>query len=270
MVLEFRMRFSYVIALALLCAAILSHCGNSQRAERGEVRRIGVDPNYPPFELIDSVSGEIVGFDIDLITRICDMNKWSCKIVRTPFDELVDAVSQGRLDIAISAMTITPARQALVDFSEPYYLTGQSLVVPVSDTVTRVIEDLRGKRVGVQAGTIAEQSARSVEGVQVFRFESTREAMEQLSEGKLDAVLEDLPVAQQLVPQFDSLALVDITLDAEYYGIAVGKDADHLLTSIDSALAIILGSDQFDRLHIKWFGYPLLDEEGTALTDTAY
>ena len=257
------MREKTILILVGFVVCLVPVCGDQKTAERpsdGSTLLIGTDPNYPPFEFIDSATGELVGFDIELMQRICDANGWHCEFARTPFGELLDLVSAGRLDLAVSAITVTPDRQARVDFTEPYYLTGQTITVPETDTVTVTIEDLRGKRVGVQSGTVGDRLARSVDGVHVFPYDNPASAVAALAEGKLDATVDDYPVAREIATSYDSLRLVDITLDAEYYGVAVRKGADSLRQAINAYLAVLLGSAEFDKLHVKWFGYPLLGE----------
>jgi polar amino acid transport system substrate-binding protein len=257
------MRQISIIILLGIGLCLLSVCSDQDTAERPREKNtllIGTDPNYPPFEFVDSVTGELIGFDIELIQRVCEANGWQCEFARTPFGELMDMVSAGRLDLAISAITITPDRQALVDFSEPYYLTGQTITVPIMDTITTTIDDLRGKRVGVQSGTVGDRLARSVDGVHVFPYDNPASAVAALADGKLDATVDDYPVAREIASSYDSLRMVDITLDAEYYGVAVRKGEDSLRQAINSYLAVLLGSPEFDSLHVKWFGYPLLGD----------
>jgi len=231
--------------------------------------RIGTNPNYPPFETIDSVTEEIVGFDIDLMRLICEYNGWTCQFIDTGFENLIPSLAAGELDLAISAITIIPERQALVMFSDPYYLSGQTIVLPLDDSITNDIEDLLGKRVGAQAGTIGDKMARAIDGVHVFPYDDITVALADLATGKLDAVVNDYPMTRAYIDKHGGLRTTSSTLNAEYYGIAVPMGKTDLLTLIDSTLAIFAGNNTHENLHLKWFGYPLLDIPGVDTTGTS-
>jgi ABC-type amino acid transport substrate-binding protein len=259
-----------IIIAWLVVALLFLACSKKENDSEPSttILRIGTNPNYPPFETIDSVTGEMVGFDIDLMRLICDYNGWTCQFVETGFENLIPSLAAGELDLAISAITIIPERQALVVFSDPYYLGGQTIVVPLDDSTTNDIEDLHGKRVGVQAGTIGDKMARAINGVHVFPFDDITVAFGDLAVGKLDAVVNDYPMTRVYIDMHGGLRTISATLNAEYYGIAVPMGQTDLLTLIDSTLAIFAGNNTHENLHLKWFGYPLLDIPGVDTTGT--
>lgn len=222
---------------------------------------VGLEPNYPPFESVDSATGEITGFDVELIKLLCDANRWRYQIVPTAFDELLGGLASGDLDIAISAISITPEREVLASFSDPYYLTGQGLVVAVGDSATTDLADLRGKRVGVMAGTTGEKMVKRTDGVLVFPYADIARALEDLAGGGLDAVVNDKPNTRELLKGVEALRLVPGTLNSEYYGICM-RPADSIrLAKLNDALAGLMGGYTYERLHAKWFGYPPMDIE---------
>ena len=94
------------------------------------ILRVGTDATYPPFEMVNTETGHIEGFDIDIMKAVCDVNGWKPQFIVTPFDGIISGLKGDKYDCIISAMTITPQRQAIVDFSEPYYLAGQVIAVP--------------------------------------------------------------------------------------------------------------------------------------------
>jgi len=111
----------------------------------------------------------------------------------TPFDGMIPGLNSGKYDVVISAMTITPARAAVVGFSQPYYLAGQTIAVPAADTAIQSASDLTGRRVGVQLGTTGELMAKGMEGWQVFSYDNIGTAFIDMANGNLDAVLNDFP-----------------------------------------------------------------------------
>ena len=265
------MKLPRIIIACLVVALLFMACSqkDSDSEPATTTLRIGINPNYPPFETKDSVTGELVGFDIDLMRLICEYNGWTHQFVETGFENLIPSLASGELDVAISAITIIPEREALVVFSDPYYLSGQTIVLPLNDSITNDIEDLHGKRVGVQAGTIGDKMARAIDGVHVFPYDDVSVALADLAVGKLDAVVNDYPMTRAYIDKHGGLRTTSATLNAEYYGIAVPMGRTDLVTLIDSTLAIFAGDNTHENLHLKWFGYPLLDVPGVDTAGTS-
>lgn len=251
-------RFVTVVAV---CIGLVWGC--SQREDHpqrdADFLLIGVAPDYPPFESVVSETGEITGFDIDLIMLICQANRWRFEIVPTPFEDLFGDLHDGDIDIAISAITVNPKREVLVAFSDPYYLTGQAVVVPITDTTTSDLADLRGKRVGVMRGTTGEELAKQTDGVLVFSYDEIRSALAALADGDLEAVINDKPTTRALIGNDNSLRMLPGTLNSEYYGIAMRTGDTVRLKILNDALAALLGGYTYERLHARWFGYPPMD-----------
>ena len=153
--------FTFVIALILVA------CGgedssndadnaneNSQEATTDDseklVVRVGTSPTYPPFE--SEENGELVGFDIDLIKKIAEVEDFEVEFVSMQFDGLIPALKNGQVDMLVGAITITEERLQAVDFSNAYYRSGLS-VLTLPDSGIKGYEDLEGKLVGIQKGT---------------------------------------------------------------------------------------------------------------------
>ena len=233
----------------------------------GQVLRVGTDATYPPFESINPATGQPAGFDVDLITEICKLNGCKAKFVTVPFDSIIPGLVSKQYDVVISAMSITPQRAALVDFSDPYYLAGQSIAVPLDDSTTAGAEDLMGKKVGVQRGTTAELMAKKMEGLQVYSFDNIGTAFADLAQGNLDVVLNDFPTTREYIRMHGSAKIVGEILSTEYYGIAVRKGEQRLLAGINKALKTTKGGERFKEIHVKWFGCP---PSADMLTDSVF
>jgi len=237
-------------------------CSDStDRSEDNDTRslRVGIDPDYPPFEYVEASSGRVVGFDVDLMQALCAANGWSCRFRQTPFERLIVDLIEKKVDVVISAMTITPRRRALVAFSDPYYLSGRCVVVRAADSSITEEKDLRGQRVGVQIGSTAERLAKYTDGALVFSYAEMGEAFDALAQGQLDAIVDDCPYVRYCTAGRADFRLALVGLDAEYYGIAVRLEDSARLTAINDALAELIGRGTFEELHGQWFGYPLLD-----------
>lgn len=241
----------------LICLLALAACSGNQEGTGAKrtVLRIGTDATYPPFETVDPETGRPSGFDIDLISALCAANKWKPEFIVTPFDGIIPGLRSKKYDVVISAMTITPERAAVVDFTDPYYLAGQTIAVPLDDTLIKGVDDLVGKRVGVQLGTTGELMAKKMDGLHVFSFDNIGAAFIDMANGNLDAVLNDFPTSRAYINKHGTAKTVGEILSTEYYGIAVRKGDQELLDALNGALAGFKESG-YDELHIKWFGTP--------------
>lgn len=257
-----RVSFCLTILAAFLALTFLfASCGGKQeKASERTVLRIGTDATYPPFETVNTETGKPEGFDIDLISLICQISGWKPEFIVTPFDGIIPGLQGEKYDVVISSMTITPERAAVVDFSDPYYLAGQTIAVPLGESQIKTPDDLKGKRVGVQLGTTGEMMAKKIEGAQVFSFDNIGAAFIDMSNGNLDAVLNDFPTTQAYIKGHHTAKTVGAILSKESYGIAVRKGDAELRDRINSALRKIRSDGQYQQIHIKWFGAPPLGE----------
>lgn len=244
---------------ALLTLLLVSHCVSDiepgwVRVERTGVLRVGTDATYPPFEWIDTATGDVAGFDIDLVSEICAELGCAPKFIVIPFDGIVAGLVSGKYDLIASTFTITPERAEKVAFTQPYYDGGQAMAVPIYDSITRGVDDLAGKRIGAQLGTTGERRARQVPGAEVFSFESIGAAFIDMENGHLDAVINDMPTAELIVRRRGNARIVGPPLTAEKYGFAVRLDNDDLLSRIDSAMTKIKTDGRYRKIHDRWFG----------------
>ena len=255
-----RLRHARLWCVLLFCVAIgVVSCGNkvesgAERIERTGVLRVGTDATYPPFESVDTETGDLVGFDIDLVEEICRELRCSPEFVVTPFDGIVTGLNTGKYDLIVSSFTITPERAEQVAFTEPYYDAGQALAVPVYDTDIHGVNDLAGKSVGVQLGTTGERRAREIPGVNVVSFENISAAFIDMENGRLDAVINDRPTTEIFIRERGTAKIVGPILTAENYGMAVRLDDRDLLAKINHALDVMREDGRFDIIQDRWFG----------------
>ena len=150
---------------------------------------VGTDATYPPFESKDVQTGKIVGFDIDLMDAVCEKLGVKCEYIVVPFDGIISGLNNNKYDAVISAFTITPEREKIIDFSQPYYLASQSIAVRLDHQDINSLDDLKGKRIGVQLGTTGELLAKKIEGAEIISFDNIGAAFIDLENGKLDAII---------------------------------------------------------------------------------
>jgi polar amino acid transport system substrate-binding protein len=154
-------------------------------------------------------------------------------------------------------MTITEEREKQVDFSDPYIDSDQSLAVKTGSPI-KSSKDLQGKIVGVQRGTTGELKAKELQkqfGIKEVRaYDDTLLAFEDLKAGRVDAVVNDLPVTAYLVKKQPEFQIVETIKTGEKYGVAFREDQDELREAFNKALSEIKADGTYDRIYEKWFG----------------
>jgi polar amino acid transport system substrate-binding protein len=206
-------------------------------------------------------SGEPTGFDVDLAEEIAKGLGLKLRIVNNPsFDALIPTLQDGQYDMVVAAMTITPERAQAVDFSEPYYNAKQALVVSAKENPGLTSDGLtRDMIVGVQRNTTSDTYAQKhlADKVgEVRRYDDTPQALQDLTVGRIQAVVADLPVATLAAQkEFKGEVKVTETFDTgERYGIAFAKDNARLRRAVNRELSKMREDGTYDRIYEKWFG----------------
>jgi ABC-type amino acid transport substrate-binding protein len=246
--------------LILLMAALIPGCSSTQKPSRPfDLVVVGSDPNYPPFEAPDSVSGAITGFDIELISLIAQANRWRHESVSLPYEQLLPALMRGDIDIIASAMPMDPDAHRDVAFSDPYYLVSRVLVLRAADSMITGLEDLPTGSIGVVSGMNLSSISRRVRNTSIYLRSDVARALSELADGTLAALIADYPFARVLLATRTDLRMCSASLGYEYYVFTM-RSADSLrLRSMNDALAGLLGGYTYEQLHQEWFGYPPLN-----------
>ena len=155
---------------------------------------VATEPTFPPFEMSDEKTGTLTGFDIDLIKAIGQEASLNIQIESLPFDGIIPALQSGTIQAAISGITITAERAKSIAFSSPYFQAGLAIAVQENNTTIRTVKDLAGKRIAVQIGTTGAMEAAKIPGAEITSFDSAAIALQELVNGKVDAVVNDGPV----------------------------------------------------------------------------
>ena len=151
-----------------------------------ETLRVGSETVYPPFEFLDSNSGKYVGFDIDLIDEVAKRAGFEPQILSMGLDGLIPALMSGSIDVAVSALTITPERAAKVDFTKPYYESGLSIMARKDDASIKGVKDLENKVLCAEIGSSGSVFMSKIKGAKIRTFSSAATS-ELLSESKAPA-----------------------------------------------------------------------------------
>jgi len=245
-------KFYGLMILVLIAGAVLSAC--AEQEDLGPVV-IGLNAEYPPFENVDE-DGNLVGFDVDLMTAIAEEAGFEFEWVNTRWDGIFVALASGEFDAVISAATITEERAETVNFSDPYFDAGQAITVRDDNTDILGPDDLSGVKVGVQLGTTGDIWLSEETDAEVVRYDENTLAFQALANGDVDAAVADNTTAIEIVkanPEMNLKFLPDV-YTKEQYGIAVNKDRTDLLEAINEGLAAIRENGTYDEIYDKYFG----------------
>jgi len=217
----------------------------------------GSDATFPPMEFIDQATKQVVGFDVDMINAIGKAAGFKAVVKSTAWDGIFAGLAAGDYDGVLSSVTITDERKATMNFSTPYLNAGQVIIVPKATVNISKPEDLAGKVVGVQISTTGDIAVGKIAGVKDKKtYDDIGLAVEDLSIGRIDAVVVDSPTAAGYVLQNDKykakLKIVGTPFTEEYYGVAVKKSDAELLGLINKGLDIIMKDGTLDQLKKKW------------------
>lgn len=211
------------------------------------------DIPYPPFEYEEN--GEYTGFDMDLMREIATGMDLELAVQDVGFDGLQSGVvlGAGQCDIGASAVTITEERQANLAFSDPYYDSLQSVLVP-EDSDIASIDDLAGKKVGVQQGTTgatyAEENAPEAELVQ---YPSDAEMYAAIQAGNVDALLQDLPVNLGHTQDGAFTIAEELPTDEQYGFIMVKDGSEELVTAVNEQLTALRDNGRYQEIYDSYF-----------------
>ena len=246
-----------LIALVLAVASAFAFAGGGQEEEgRPESITVATDATWPPMEFVDPDTGELVGFDIDLINRIAEEAGFEVEIQNTAWEGIFGGLGAGQYDAVISSVTITAERQENMDFSEPYINAGQVLIVQQSTSGVTTLEDLRGEEVGAQIGTTGAIEIQNMDGVELRTYDEIGLAIEDLANGRISGVVADTPIAANYALQneeySETLKIVGEPFTNEFYGIAVQEGNDDVLAMINEGLAAAQEDGYIEELENKW------------------
>jgi ABC-type amino acid transport substrate-binding protein len=245
-----------LVALAVCAIGVfVAGCGggsnNGGGGGGGEKLTVGSDIPYPPFE--QGKAPHYTGFDVELMEAIAEKMGRTAEFQDTSFETIFRDVAQGKFDAVISAATITEEREKAVDFSNPYYLSEQAILVKEGSSI-KSLEDLEGKTVGAQQGTTGQELAKEKSGASEVRpYPEGPDAVNALKSGTVEAVVIDAPVAQNAVEKSGGVEIAEKVPTEEEYGIAVAQGETELLEEINEGLKEVEEDGTYAKIYKKWF-----------------
>lgn len=251
------------VALTAFATFALTACGSDESGKTSsgaDVIEEGTltvcsDVPYPPFEDFDKTSDlGFKGFDVDIVAEVAERLDLELTIKDSSFDALQSgqSLNAGQCDLVASAMTINDDRKKNLDFSEGYYDSQQSLLVPAGSDIAG-IDDLDGVEVGVQQGTTGKAYAEeNAEGAKIVTFPSDAEMFQAIKAGQVEALLQDLPVNLDHTSD-DKFEVVETYETDESYGLAIKKGNAQLVEDVNGALSEMREDGTYEEIYNKYF-----------------
>ena len=226
------------LLIGLVGAAMICGCG-----EKDNSLKMITEATFPPYEFLRGQ--EIAGIDVEICRAVAKKLNRPFKAETVDFGSVIPAVISGKADLAAAGITVTEDRKKNVDFSIPYVKTGIVVIYKKSNPFKN-IEQLKGKKIGVQGGTTSETFVLEQLKQEPERSKSPAEAVAALKSGRVEFVIADIDPAKNCVKGEADLALSDF-ITSEEYAVAIRKGQPELLKVIDETITELKASGQLDQ-----------------------
>lgn len=254
---KWQKNLSITVASVLLTVS-LAGCGGKAEPASGKDQKkiaVGIGADAFPFGYVDTGDNKTKGFDLDIaaaIVKDITGSEDNIEYVEVNGKTRIPMLKNGDIDLIVRTMTITEERKQEVDFSDPYFSAGQSLLVPENSAIIS-IADLKGKKViavkGTRDGKVIEE--KSPEAV-VSEYENLGEAFTALSTGKGDVLTTDNAILMGLALENPGYKLVGGVIEDQPWGIAVRKGDKEMLDKVNASLKKLKETGEYDKIYEKW------------------
>jgi len=245
------------VALALLATSI----GAAQADQLADIKAAGVikiatfDAN-PPFGSVDAQTHDLVGYDVDFANALAKALGVKLELVATNPANRIPLLQSGKADLIVADITITPERAQVIDFSTPYFVTGQQFLVP--SKAGDKLDDYQRARIGAVKGTTGEQSLHQrFPQSRVLSYDDIPLALTALRNGNVKAITQDSTILAGLLAEAPDKAKFKILpdlLSKEEIGVGVKKGEPTLLKAVNDELAKLEQSGEATTIYNRWFG----------------
>ncbi len=246
----------FVLALAAAWSLPAAAADLLDTAKARGSLKIAMEGTYPPFNFKDQKSGQLAGYDVDVAKLVAGRLGLKPEFVTTEWSAILAGLAAARYDVIISQVGINPKREQAFDFSIPYTYSSPQLIVRKGDTGRyATLADLKGKKVGVGQGSVFEQQAKAVPGIEVKSYPAAPENLQDLAFGRVDAALNDSLMVAYLLKNSKLPIQAGARVGAvERMGVTVQKGNPKFKAAVDKALADAGADGSLKAISVKWFG----------------
>ncbi|UXP32916.1 transporter substrate-binding domain-containing protein [Reichenbachiella agarivorans] len=249
-----------LIAVVLLTSCnLLAQDRLNKIIESGELR-VGMTGTQPPFSM-KTKKGEIIGYDVDLANLLATSMELKLKIVEMPFAELIPSLNEGKIDLVISGMTITPTRNAKNAFAGPYMISGKSIL-----TKSKVLANATNpqdintniKVVTLQGSTSQRFAEKHLTNVNLLLVTDYEIAINKIINNESDVMVADYPTCAYAMLKYPNSDLVVLNkpMTIEPIGIALPSNDALFVNLVDNYLESLMATGVLDMMEQKWFENP--------------
>ncbi len=234
-----------LLFVVLMMVACFAGCGSK------DTLVMGTNATFPPYEYVDD-NGEIVGIDAEIAAAVAEKLGMELEIKDMEFDSFLTAVQSKTIDIALAGMTVTDERKLSVNFSDTYAKGVQVIIVPENSAI-KTVDDLKGKKIGVQTGTTGDIYCTDEFGQEnVNQYQNGALAVAALNNGQIDCVVIDNEPAKNFVKANTGLKILDTEYANEDYAAAISKENTELLENFNKALKELKDDGTVDKIIAKY------------------
>lgn len=248
---------TWIAAAALAFTAGVAQADRLDDIRKNGVLRVAAFDSNPPFGFVDASSKKIEGLDVDFAQALADKLGVKLQIVPTNPANRIPLLVSNKVDLVVANFTITEERAKQIDFSIPYFASGQQFIVK-KGTALNQPDDLNKLRVGVDKGTVNEGVIRDkYPGATVVAYDDTPFAFAALRNGNVHAITQDGPKLIGLlanVPDKDNYVIPPFTVSDDLIGIGIPKGEAALKKAVDDTLVELENSGKAGQIYNAWFG----------------
>ena len=249
---------SPLLKQSALAAALALGLGMAASASaQNPTVNVVTDPSFVPFEMMDPETGEMIGFDMDIINALAERAGFEINLTTMEFAGIIPAVQTGSQEIAIAGVTITEERAEIVDFSDPYYDSGLQIIVRADNDSVETIEDLEGMSIATRIGSTSYDFLQEQLGdrADIPPYPGNSDMYMALLGRNVDAAFYDAPnVAYFSQPRGEGRTkVVGPLYEGQQYGIVFHKGSQWV-EPVNEALAEMREDGTYTEIYEKWFG----------------
>lgn len=238
------------ILAAVMALVMMVSCFAACGGKKEEVLVMATNAEFPPYEYHDG--DQIVGIDAEIAQLIADKIGMTLKIEDVAFDSIIPGVQAGKYDMGMAGLTVTEDRLKDVNFSDTY-AKGVQVVIVKEDSDIKTVDDVTGKKIGVQTSTTGDIYATDDYGEEnITRYDNGAVAVQALSSGKVDCVIIDNEPAKSYVASTKGLKILDTEYVTEDYAICFNKEDTELQEKVNSALKDLIADGSVQKVIDKY------------------
>ncbi|WP_174822368.1 transporter substrate-binding domain-containing protein [Pantoea sp. MBD-2R] len=261
-----------MVSCSLLALPMLMAFSPAKADLLGDIQARGqlncaVYSDVPPFSSPDPKTRQLAGMDVDLCDALAKQMGVKANLMPTSIEARIAVIATGRADVLIANLAYTKTRGKQIQFSDPYYVAKEMLVVK-QPNVDKTRADFKGKRLSATKGTTSEQSI-YLAGAKAITFQDAASAFLALEQNKAVGFVTNTMTATKMISQAGkdgiALGMIKEPMALEPIGVGMKKDEPALLEKVNSSLKAMDDDGSIDKIWNKWIGpateYKMVREE---------